>query len=244
MNRYIRQITLTEIGEDGQRLITRAKVLIVGAGGLGSPAALYLAGAGVGTVGIADPDKVELINLHRQVIHTAKRIGENKAASAGKTLKELNSDIKIKVHETKLDEKNAEKIFKDYDIILGCTDNFEARYIENKAAVRLSKPLIYGSILKYQGQISVFDAKNGPCFACVFPEPPPETVAPKGSVAGILGMMPGVMGTLQALEAIKLICEIGESLTGKLLIFDGLTGRMKQLEVNKDSKCNICSAPL
>jgi len=241
MNRYIRQITLPEIGEEGQRKILSARVLIAGCGGLCSPVALYLAGAGVGIIGIADDDTVTLENLHRQVIHKNKSIGRPKVDSARETILELNPEIKVVTHPIRLNKANSREIIKDYDIVVDATDNFESRYAINSACVKLKKPFVYGAILRFQGQLSVFAPHiNGPCYKCVFPEPPPESVAPKGAVAGILGTMPGIIGTMQAHEVIKLITGCGEPLIGKILIFDGKTSTFKKLKLERDRTCSIC----
>lgn len=241
MNKYVRQMTLPEIGPKGQEKLKAAKVLIVGAGGLGSPAALYLAGAGVGTIGIIDSDCVEEINLHRQVIHSSRTVGVPKANSAAATISSLNPDVKTQAFNARLDEHNAAEIFCDFNLILDCTDNFQSRYAINRACVQLGLPFVHGAILRYSGEISLFHPKQGtPCYSCVFPNPPPEDVAPRGSVAGILGMIPGVIGTIQALQAVKYLAGFGEILLGKLLLFDGLACKMKILDLKKDAGCKVC----
>jgi len=240
--RYIRQITLAEVGERGQKKISASKVLVVGAGGLGSPALLYLAGAGVGTIGVVDDDLVSVENLHRQIIHKSGAVGFSKARSARENINGLNPDINIIAHETRVTEENAVSIIKNYDFVVDATDNFLSRYVLNKACVGLKAPLVHGAVLKYQGQASVFAPHLGTaCYNCVYPEPPPERLAPSGRTAGIMGMIPGIIGTLQALEVIKLIVGLGDPLLGKLLIFDGLKSRMKILSLNKDPKCGVCS---
>lgn len=241
MDRYIRQITLPQIGKAGQEMLANAKVLIVGAGGLGSPAAFYLAGAGVGTIGLIDNDTVKLENLHRQIIHITASIGISKVVSAAETLKAFNDDVVVKKYDEELTDKNALQIFDGYDIVIDAVDNFPTRYVANHTCVKLGLPFIHGSVLRLTGQLSIFDPKNGaPCYSCLYPEAPPEEVAPKGSVAGILGPMPGVIGTMQALEAIKLMVGFGEPLLGKLLIFDGLTCKMRTLDVQRDERCSVC----
>jgi len=256
MNRYIRQITLPQIGEDGQKKLSSAKVLIVGAGGLGSPAALYLAGAGVGTIGIVDNDVVAIENLHRQILHDNNKIGKLKTDSARETISRFNPEISIKTYNEQLTDKNAKEIFEKFDIIIDAVDNFETRYVANRACVKLQIPYVHGSVLRFTGQVGVFNCSNpslppfskggsgggiAPCYSCIFPEPPPIDIAPSGREAGIIGMLPGIIGTIEALETIKLILKIGESLAGKLLIFDGLTCKMKTLELKKDPICKICS---
>lgn len=242
LSRYARQLTLPEIGVEGQKKIAAARVLIVGAGGLGSPAAFYLAAAGVGTIGIIDSDSVELDNLHRQILHTTKSVGEKKVKSAAAAIAELNDKVATKLYDERLTAKNAGKIFKDYDLVLDGSDNFETRYVVNEACVKSGIPLVHGSILRYTGQLSVFDPKNGgPCYSCVYPEPPPAEVAPSCAEAGVLGVIPGIIGTMQGLEALKIIAGFGEKIIGKLLIFDGLTCRMKMLGVKRDVGCKVCS---
>lgn len=241
-NRYIRQITLPQIGKDGQTKISAARVLIVGAGGLGSPAAFYLAGAGVGTIGILDSDIVAVENLHRQILHKNSWVGKKKTESAADTLKNFNPKIKINTYPEKLTNTNAENIFSGYDIVVDAVDNFETRYVANRACVKLQIPYVHGSVLRFTGQVSVFNfGKESPCYSCIFPEPPPNEIAPSGREAGIIGMLPGIIGTIQALEVIKLIVEIGEPIIGKLLIFDGLTCKMRTLDLKKDPKCNVCN---
>ena len=239
--RYIRQMTLPEIGEEGQRKLAQARVLVVGAGGLGSPVLLYLAGAGVGTIGIVDNDKIELINLHRQVMHNAKNRGKPKSKSAKKVISELNPDINVKTYDERLTSSNVSEIFDGYNLVVDCVDNFETRYIANAECVKRRVPYIHGAILRYKGEVAIFDSKTGPCFSCIFPEPPPESIAPKGSEAGILGTMAGVVGVIQAHEAIKYIAGFKKTLTGKLLIFDGLECTMRTLELRKDPNCEVCS---
>ncbi len=239
--RYIRQIALSEIGITGQKKLGNSKALLIGAGGLGSPAALYLASAGVGTIGIVDDDVVSFDNLHRQILHKTASLGMPKTESARKTILEINPDISVKTYQERLTKFNAETIFKDYDLVLDGSDNFETRYLANEVCVRNGLPFVLGSILRFEGQISVFDTRQGgPCYSCIYPEPPPLEVAPTCARAGVLGALTGVIGTLQALEALKILAGFGETLIGKLLIFDGLTCKMKTLELKKDLKCRIC----
>lgn len=237
--RYIRQTALHEIGIIGQKKLLSSKVLIVGAGALGSPAAIYLASAGVGTIGIADDDKVQLENLHRQILYKTASVGKTKVESARETIKELNPEINIKIYNERISETNAGEIFQNYDITIDCTDNFESRYVINKACVKLGLPMVHGSILRFEGQVSVFN--KSPCYSCLYPEPPPAEISPTCARAGVLGAVTGIIGTMQALEAIKLICGFGEPLIGKLLIFDALTCTMRLFEVKKDEKCKVCN---
>jgi adenylyltransferase/sulfurtransferase len=241
--RYIRQIALPEIGIVGQKKLMNSKVILIGAGGLSSPSAIYLAAAGIGTIGIVDDDVVSLDNLHRQILHKTESIGRPKTESASRTVLELNPDIEIKTYQERLAESNAESILRGYDLVLDGSDNFETRYLANRICVKNGLPFVLGSILRFEGQVAVFDTKRGgsPCYSCLYPEPPPAEVSPTCARAGVLGVMPGIIGTLQALEALKLILGFGESLIGKLLIFDGLTCRMRELEVKRDEKCSVCS---
>ena len=245
MQRYARQIILPEIGMNGQKKLLQSKALIIGAGGLGSPAAMYLAAAGIGTIGIVDSDRVELDNLHRQIIHTTKSVGVQKTKSAAQTILALNPDVKVKLFAERLDKKNAVDIFKGFDVVLDGSDNFPTRYVVNGTCVKLKIPLVHGSILRFTGQVSVFDVKDGgPCYACVYPEPPPPDVAPSCVEAGVLGTITGIIGTMQAMEALKLIANFGEPLKGKLLIFDALMCKMRTLELKKDEKCKVCNTRL
>lgn len=240
--RYARQITLRELGIKEQQKLLESKVLIVGAGGLGSPAALYLAGAGVGTIGIIDSDSVELDNLHRQILHTTGSIGEKKVKSAERTINNLNNDVIVKAFAKRLTSDNVSDVLKGFDIVLDGSDNFPTRYLVNEACIKLGVPLVHGSILRFTGQVSVFDPRHGgPCYACLYPEAPPPEVAPSCVEAGVLGVIPGIIGSMQALEALKLLAGFGEPCIGKLLIFDGLKLSMKTLEVKKDPKCRVCS---
>ena len=238
--RYARHLTLPEVGADGQRRLGSAKVLLVGAGGLGSPAALYLAAAGVGTIGIIDGDKVDITNLQRQILHGTADIGRDKVASATDRLRDLNPDVTIQPHGFTLTSANAVELFGRYDLIVDGSDNFPTRYLVNDAAVLAGKPYVYGSIFKFDGQVAVFAAKGGPCYRCLFAEPPAPELIPSCAEAGVLGVLPGIIGTLQALEAIKLILGIGSPLIGRLLMFDGLALTTRELRVHRDPECAMC----
>jgi adenylyltransferase/sulfurtransferase len=231
--RYARHLTLPEVGADGQRRLGNARILLVGAGGLGSPAALYLTAAGVGTLGIVDGDKVDITNLQRQVLHGTSDIGRGKVDSAGDRLRDLNPDVTIEPHPFLLTSGNAVELFRAYDLIVDGSDNFPTRYLVNDAAVLAGKPYVYGSIFKFDGQVSVFAAKDGPCYRCLFAEPPAPELIPSCAEAGVLGVLPGIVGTLQALEAIKLILRIGTPLVGRLLMFDGLALTTRELRVHR-----------
>jgi adenylyltransferase/sulfurtransferase len=239
--RYSRQILLEEIGVAGQQRIAAAKVLVVGAGGLGSPAALYLAAAGVGTLGIADLDRVELHNLQRQLLHDSSTIGEDKVESAIRRLAQINPHVKLISHREGITEENAVQIFRGYDVIVDGTDNFSARYLNNQAAFTTRKPLVFASVFKFEGQITVFDpAHGGPCYRCLFPEPPEPGSVPGCGEAGVLGAVCGVIGSLQALEAIKLVSGAGEPLIGRLLTYNALTQRFDQLVLPRNPECPLC----
>ena len=222
MNRYTRQVTLPEIGEAGQAKLLAASVLIVGAGGLGSPTAIYLAAAGVGRIGLVDFDNVDVTNLHRQVLYGTSSVGRPKLDAARERLEDLNSDIKIETHSTRLTSENALEIIASYDLVVDGTDNFATRYLVNDACVLLGKPNVYGSIFRFDGQVSIFAMPDGPCYRCLYPEPPPPGLVPSCAEGGVLGVLPGVVGTIQATEAIKLITGAGETLAGRLLLFDAL----------------------
>lgn len=241
LKRYGRQLILPEIGLDGQKKLKDASVLVVGAGGLGSPTLLYLAAAGVGTLGIVDQDVVDESNLHRQVIHGASSVGKSKLASAQETLQEINPHIHLKLHETRLTSRNALEILKAYDVIVDGTDNFATRYLLNDACGWLKKPLVYGSVFRFEGQVSVFDSQNGPCYRCLFAEPPPPHLVPNCAESGVLGVLPGIIGTLQCNEALKLILGIGSSLRGVLLSVNALTMEIRRLKFKKRPDCALCS---
>lgn len=237
---YARHTQMPEIGIHGQFKLKKAKVLIVGAGGLGSPAALYLAAAGIGTLGIADFDVVDISNLHRQILHNTRRIGQPKVESARETLLALNPNIAVPTHRLKLDSQNAAEIFHGYDVIVDGSDNFETRYLINDACVKLQKPFVHGSIYRFEGQVSVFWPGRGPCYRCLFPSPPAPELAPSCAEAGVLGILPGVIGSLQALEAVKIFLEKGDLLVGRLLCFDALKNQFRELSVKRDPNCSCC----
>ena len=240
LNRYSRHLILPEVGIKGQEKIKQGKILIIGAGGLGSPAALYLAAAGVGTIGIVDFDKVEENNLQRQIIHSTKNIGTLKTESAKNTVKGLNPNIIINLHNVKLDSKNALEIMKDYDVVIDGSDNFLTRYLVNDACVLLKKPNVYGSIFRFEGHASVFNYDGGPCYRCLFPNPPPRNAVPNCAEAGVLGILPGVIGTIQATEALKIILDKGDVLSGRFLVYDALAMAFKELKLGKNKNCPIC----
>ena len=239
-NRYSRHTLLPEVGVEGQLKMLNARVLLVGAGGLGAPAALYLAAAGIGTLGLVDDDEVDESNLQRQVIHNTERVGMPKTESARTTIEALNPDVKVVEHRTRLDASNIIDIIKDYDVIVDGADNFPTRYLLNDASVRLRKPVVSASILAFDGQISTFVPFEGPCYRCLYPTPPPAELAPSCGAAGVLGVMAGVMGLLQANEVIKLVVGIGEPLIGRLLLYDSLGTRFTELKVRRDPQCPIC----
>ncbi len=238
--RYSRHLLVPEVAMDGQKKLKAASVLLIGAGGLGSPAALYLAAAGVGRIGIVDFDVVDSTNLQRQVIHSTEAIGTSKLASARARIEGLNPYVKVETYETMLSSENALELFQDYDIIADGTDNFPTRYLVNDACVLLGKPNVYGSIFRFEGQASVFYAKEGPCYRCLYPEPPPPGLVPSCAEGGVLGVLPGTIGLIQATEAIKLILGIGEPLIGRLLLYDALSMRFRELKLRKDPDCPIC----
>jgi molybdopterin/thiamine biosynthesis adenylyltransferase/rhodanese-related sulfurtransferase len=238
--RYSRHTLLPEVGVDGQLKLLNAKVLLLGAGGLGSPAALYLAAAGVGTIGIVDDDVVDETNLQRQVIHSTDRVGVPKTASAKAAIEALNPDVTVVEHRTRLDASNILEIIEPYDVIVDGADNFPTRYLLNDASVRLRKPVVSASILGFEGQASTFIPYEGPCYRCLFPTPPPPELAPSCGANGVLGVMAGVMGLLQANEVVKLVAGIGEPLVGRLLLYDSLSTRFTELKVNRDPDCPIC----
>ena len=238
-NRYERHISLPEIGEKGQQKLLDSRVVIIGAGGLGSPAALYLAAAGVGTIGVVDMDTVEESNLQRQILHSTETIGENKVDSAEKTLSTLNPDVNVITYNTRLNKDNAIEIVENYDVVIDGTDNFETRYLINDVSVKTGTPVVHGSIFQYEGQITVFDPKNGPTYRDIFPEPPENGAAPNCTEAGVLGVLPGIVGSIQALETIKLILEIGEGLSGRLIVFDALEMSFHEYKIDRDPKNQI-----
>jgi molybdopterin/thiamine biosynthesis adenylyltransferase/rhodanese-related sulfurtransferase len=238
--RYSRHLIMPEVGMDGQRRLKAGSVLCIGAGGLGSPAAMYLAAAGVGRIGIVDFDVVDFSNLQRQIIHGTPDVGRSKLASAKDRLTAINPHIQIETFETALSSENALDLFAPYDVILDGTDNFPTRYLTNDACVLLGKPNAYGSIFRFEGQASVFATKDGPCYRCLYPEPPPPGLVPSCAEGGVLGVLPGVIGVIQATEAIKLITGIGEPLVGRFLIYDALRMRFRELKLRKDPDCPVC----
>jgi molybdopterin/thiamine biosynthesis adenylyltransferase/rhodanese-related sulfurtransferase len=239
-DRYSRHTLLPEVGVDGQLKMLNAKVLLVGAGGLGAPTALYLAAAGIGTMGLVDDDVVDASNLQRQVIHNTERIGMPKTESARLTIEALNPDINVVEHQGRLDASNIIEIIGEYDVIVDGADNFPTRYLLNDASVRLRKPVVSASILSFDGQISTFVPYEGPCYRCLYPTPPPAELAPSCSANGVLGAMAGTMGLLQANEVLKLVLGIGEPLIGRLLLFEALSTRFTELKVRRDPECPIC----
>ena len=241
--RYSRHILLPEVGVDGQGRLAASSALVIGAGGLGSPIALYLAAAGVGTIGIAEFDRVEEHNLQRQILHDTPSVGAPKAQSARNRIAALNPHVQIVLHESGVLPANAVALFQKYDVIVDGTDNFPTRYLNNDAAFFAAKPLVYGSIFQFEGQVSVFDPVGGaPCYRCLFPEPPPPGSVPNCGEAGVLGALCGVIGSLQAMEAIKVLIGIGEPLRGRLLVFDALATEFRTLKLRKDPECPLCGA--
>jgi adenylyltransferase/sulfurtransferase len=240
IKRYSRHLIMPEVGVDGQRRLKAGSVLCIGAGGLGSPAAMYLAAAGVGRIGVVDFDVVDFSNLQRQIIHGTPDVGRSKLASAKDRLQAINPHIDIDTYETSVSSENALQLFAPYDVILDGTDNFPTRYLTNDACVLLGKPNAYGSIFRFEGQASVFATKEGPCYRCLYPEPPPPGLVPSCAEGGVLGVLPGVIGVIQATEAIKLIAQIGEPLIGRFLIYDALRMRFRELKLKKDPDCPVC----
>jgi sulfur-carrier protein adenylyltransferase/sulfurtransferase len=238
--RYSRHIRLTEVGENGQRQLKRSSVLIVGAGGLGSPAALYLAAAGVGRIGIVDFDAVDLSNLQRQVLHDTQAIGMPKTDSARARLEGINPHVHVETFDHELTSANALEIIADYDVVVDGTDNFKTRYLTNDACVLSGRPNVYGSVLRFEGQASVFSTPDGPCYRCLFREPPPPGLVPSCAEAGVLGVLPGLVGTIQATEAIKLLLGAGDALIGRLLLIDGLRMQFRAIQVRRDPECPAC----
>jgi sulfur-carrier protein adenylyltransferase/sulfurtransferase len=240
IQRYSRHLILPDVALDGQRRIKAARVLLVGAGGLGSPAALYLAAAGIGTIGLVDFDVVDVTNLQRQILHGTADVGHSKLQSARARIASLNPHVNVETHETRLTSANALEIFAGYDIIVDGTDNFATRYLTNDACVMLGKPNVYGSIFRFDGQASVFSTADGPCYRCLFPDPPPPGLVPSCAEGGVLGVLPGLVGTIQATEALKLVLGIGDSLIGRLLLIDALGMRFHTVSVARDPACPAC----
>jgi len=238
--RYSRHLLVPEVGEEGQFKLLDSRVLLIGAGGLGSPAAYYLAAAGVGTIGIIDADVVDDSNLQRQILHNTQRIGQYKAESARETIEALNPDVKVITHIERLDESNVARIIADYDVILDGTDNFPTRYLLNDAALIANKAVVHGSVFRFEGQLTVFKPYEGPCYRCLYPEPPPMALAPSCAEAGVLGVLPGIIGILQATETIKLLLGIGDPLVGRMMTYDALAGEFNELRLFRDPKCAAC----
>jgi adenylyltransferase/sulfurtransferase len=240
VQRYSRHLILPEVGPDGQRRLKAGRVLCIGAGGLGSPAALYLAAAGVGTIGVVDFDAVDASNLQRQILHSTPDVGRSKLQSAREKLVALNPEIRVETYETALTSANALELFRDYDVILDGTDNFATRYLVNDACVLLRKPNAYGSIFRFEGQASVFAIEGGPCYRCLYPEPPPPGLVPSCAEGGVLGVLPGVIGTIQATETIKLLLGAENTLAGRLLLYDAWNMRFRELKLRRDAECPVC----
>ncbi|HEV3275688.1 MAG TPA: molybdopterin-synthase adenylyltransferase MoeB [Terriglobia bacterium] len=238
--RYSRHLIMPEVGMEGQLKLKQARVLCIGAGGLGSPLALYLAAAGVGRLGLVDFDVVDFTNLQRQILHGTSDVGRSKLDSAADTLGEINPNVELVRHETRLTSANALELFADYDVVADGTDNFATRYLVNDACVLAGKPNVYGSIFRFEGQASVFATKEGPCYRCLYPEPPPPGLVPSCAEGGVLGVLPGIIGAIQALETIKLILGKGEPLIGRLLLFDALALRFRELKLRKNPECPVC----
>ena len=240
LHRYSRHLILPDVALDGQIRIKAARVLLIGAGGLGSPAALYLAAAGVGTLGLVDFDVVDVTNLQRQVLHGTSAVGQSKLESARDRIGDLNPNVAVEMHETRLTSANALEIMREYDVIVDGTDNFATRYLTNDACVLLGKPNVYGSIFRFEGQASIFAMPDGPCYRCLFPNPPPPGLVPSCAEGGVLGVLPGIVGTIQATEALKLILGIGDTLVGRLLLIDAMGMRFHTVRVPRDPNCPAC----
>ena len=240
VRRYSRHLIIPDVGMDGQKRLKNAKVLAVGAGGLGSPTLMYLAAAGVGTIGVVEFDEVDESNLQRQIIHGQSDIGRPKAESAAASIREINPYVDVRLHETRLTSDNALDIFRDYDLIVDGTDNFATRYLVNDACVLLGKPYVWGSIYRFDGQASVFWAENGPCYRCLYPEPPPPGMVPSCAEGGVLGVLCATIGSIQTTEAIKLLTGIGEPLVGRLMVYDALEMSFRSIKVRKDPECPLC----
>ena len=240
LERYKRHLLLDGVGPDGQEVLLGSSALLIGAGGLGSPAALYLAAAGVGRIGLVDFDRVDASNLQRQILYDTGDVGARKTEVAARKLRALNPDVEVTAHEVKLDASNASEIFAPYDVVLDGTDTFPSRYLASDVCVGQKKPLVSGSVMRFEGQVAVFDARRGPCYRCLFPEPPPPELAPNCAEAGVLGVLPGVIGMLQATEVLKLLLGAGEPLVGRLLVYDALAMEFKTFRIPKDPACAVC----
>jgi molybdopterin/thiamine biosynthesis adenylyltransferase/rhodanese-related sulfurtransferase len=241
--RYARHLVLPEVGESGQEKLLGSKVALIGAGGLGSPVAMYLAAAGVGTLGLIDFDDVDVSNLQRQILHGHDRIGRPKVESARQTLEAINPDVEVIGHRVRLEAGNVLALLGGFDVIVDGADNFPTRYLVNDASLHLRKPVVHGSIFRFEGQVSVFDPYKGPCYRCLFPLPPPPELAPDCAEAGVLGVLPGIIGSIQAIEALKLLLGVGESLVGRLLVYDALEQTFDQVRLRRDPDCPACSDP-
>ena len=239
VRRYSRHIIMPQIGGKGQRKLMNAKVLLIGAGGLGSPAALYLAAAGVGTLGIVDFDEVDITNLQRQILHHTHDVGRPKVISAAETIADINPDVRVVQHRLQLSSQNVLEVFRPYDIVVDCSDNFPTRYLVNDACVMLGKPCVHGSIFLFEGQASTFVPGQG-CYRCLYPTPPPPGMVPSCAEAGVLGVLPGIVGAIQAVETIKLILSLGKSLSGRLLLLDALGMEFRQVQVRRNPDCPVC----
>jgi molybdopterin/thiamine biosynthesis adenylyltransferase len=239
--RYSRHLLIPEVGEAGQQKLLSSRVLLIGAGGLGSPASLYLAAAGVGTLGIVDADVVDDSNLQRQIVHSTERLGEPKVASAKRTIEALNPDVEVRTYEERLTSENVDRILEDgWDVIVDGADNFPTRYLVNDASVWHDIPVVHGSIYRFEGQVTVFKPNDGPCYRCLFPAPPPPELAPSCAEGGVLGVLPGIIGSLQTNEALKLLLDAGDTLQGRLLLFDALATTIDEVSVQRDPNCPVC----
>jgi molybdopterin/thiamine biosynthesis adenylyltransferase/rhodanese-related sulfurtransferase len=238
--RYSRHLLIPEVGEEGQLRLLQSRILLIGAGGLGSPASLYLAAAGVGTIGIVDDDVVDASNLQRQILHSTERLGTPKVDSAEETIRGLNPDVTVEKHRTRIVSANALELISRYHVVIDGADNFATRYLVNDAALRVGVPVVHASIFRFEGQITVFPAAGSPCYRCLYPEPPPAELAPSCAEAGVLGVLPGIMGVLQATEAIKLVLGLGDTLAGRLVVYDALKTRFRELKLRRDPKCPTC----
>lgn len=238
--RYSRHVLIPEVGVAGQLKLLDAKVLCIGAGGLGSPSSMYLAAAGIGTIGVIDDDVVDASNLQRQILHSTDRVGTPKVESAEQTIRGLNPDVKVDKHRTRITSENALALIGGYDVVIDGADNFATRYLVNDCALRLGKPVIHASIFRFEGQLTVFPGGGSPCYRCLYPQPPPAEEAPSCAEAGVLGVLPGIMGVLQATEAIKLVLGLGDTLAGRLLVYDALKTRFRELKLRRDPRCPTC----
>jgi molybdopterin/thiamine biosynthesis adenylyltransferase/rhodanese-related sulfurtransferase len=238
--RYSRHVLLPEVGVAGQKKLLASKIVCIGAGGLGSPSSMYLAAAGIGTLGMIDDDVVDASNLQRQILHGTDRLGRPKVDSAEQTLKNLNPDVQVMKHRARLTSHNAVELLASYDVIIDGADNFATRYLVNDVALKLAKPVVHASIFRFEGQLTVFPAQGAPCYRCLFPQPPPPDEAPSCAEGGVLGVLPGTMGVLQATEAIKLVLGLGDTLAGRLLVYDAIKTRFRELKLRRDPKCPTC----